>query len=84
MSSPVWAVAITRFGDLQTCDILHFGKIYRWFKKVPVNLLGTRFEARNYISEPGPQEAYRDIFNHPVLNRKFLIRFQKQVVQFYD
>jgi hypothetical protein len=30
-------------------------------KNVPVNLLGTRFKARNCIREPGLQEPYRDI-----------------------
>jgi hypothetical protein len=34
---------------------------------VPVRLLGTRFKARNCISQPGLQEPYRDIFwEHPV------------------
>jgi hypothetical protein len=33
------------------------------FKNVPVRLLGTRFEARNCISEPCPQEPNRDILN---------------------
>jgi hypothetical protein len=33
-----------------------------YFNEIPVRLLGTRFEARNWISEPGPQEPYRDIF----------------------
>jgi hypothetical protein len=30
-------------------------------KNVPVRLLGTRFETKNCISEPCPQEPYRDI-----------------------
>jgi hypothetical protein len=35
----------------------------RSFKgNVPVRLLETRFEARNCISEPCPQEPYKDIF----------------------
>jgi hypothetical protein len=32
------------------------------WKNIPVRLLGTRFEARNCISEPGTQEPYRDFF----------------------
>jgi hypothetical protein len=32
---------------------------YRGLKKFHVRLLGTRFKARNYISEPGPQELSR-------------------------
>jgi hypothetical protein len=35
-------------------------------KHVPVRLLGSRFEARNCISDPGSQEPYRDIFKRPV------------------
>jgi hypothetical protein len=31
-------------------------------KNVPARLLGTRFEARNCICEPGPQDAYWGIF----------------------
>jgi hypothetical protein len=31
-------------------------------KNVPVKLLGTGFEARNCISEPGPQKPYWEIF----------------------
>jgi hypothetical protein len=30
--------------------------------RFPVRLLGTRFNARNCISEPCPQEPYMDIF----------------------
>jgi hypothetical protein len=36
------------------------------FKNIPVRLLGTRFGARYYICEPGPQEPYRD----PVVQKK--------------
>jgi hypothetical protein len=32
------------------------------FKNVPVRLLGTRFKARNCISEPGLQEHDRENF----------------------
>jgi hypothetical protein len=35
---------------------------------IPARILGTRFKARICISEPGPQEPYRDIFNG--LNQK--------------
>jgi hypothetical protein len=37
-----------------------------WRKVVLVRLLGTRFDARNCISEPGPQEPYSDFFKCPV------------------
>jgi hypothetical protein len=40
------------------------------FQKIPVRLLGPRFEARNCIiySEPCPQEPYSDFFwKHPVI-----------------
>jgi hypothetical protein len=30
--------------------------------KISVRILGTRYEARNCISAPDPQEPYRDIF----------------------
>jgi hypothetical protein len=37
-------------------------------KNVPLRLLVTRFEARNCIGDPGPQELYQDIFlKHPMI-----------------
>jgi hypothetical protein len=38
-------------------------------RHVPVRLLGTRFKAKNCISEPRPQEPYREIlaFDIPLL-----------------
>jgi hypothetical protein len=45
------------------------------FKKiVPVKLLGTRFKARNCISEPGPQEPYRTIFLTTPCNKNYLVK----------
>jgi hypothetical protein len=32
---------------------------------IPVRVLGTRFNARNCIIEPGPQEDYRKKRKHP-------------------
>jgi hypothetical protein len=45
--------------------------LYRVFENVPVWLLGTRFKARNCISEPGPQDPYREIFlKRPAVSRQ--------------
>jgi hypothetical protein len=41
-------------------------------KSVPVRLLGTRFEAGNCISEPGPEEPYKDIFFRKISLKQLL------------
>jgi hypothetical protein len=47
---------------------------------------GTRFEARSCISEPCPQDPYRDIFwNETLLNyESSMISFDLNVSQFCD
>jgi hypothetical protein len=40
---------------------------YKVFQKMSRKLLGTRFEARNCISEPGPYEPYMEYFETPCI-----------------
>jgi hypothetical protein len=47
----------------KTCGLeIINGTLHGVSKHVPVRILGSRFKARNCISEPSPQETYRDIF----------------------
>jgi hypothetical protein len=56
---------LKRNGTTGYIIVLHYAT---GFKKISLQGLGTRFEAKNCISEPCPQEAYRDIsLKHPVL-----------------
>jgi hypothetical protein len=52
-------------------------------KNVPVRLLGTRFEARNCICDPGAQERYRDFFGNYRENAQKTRKRQQTFKLFY-